>query len=272
MEYKDIVDTINSPNLIRIVDNFKVSKELYESKNGINNNTMKTASMVLCKYYDGMKTIVFATKKPDTNSNSSTVEYKINKHNIGTTAYYRKNINAFEDIYTFFNLIKFKYFHEGLRKVQKPEGKKVVDFLVGLAEKYNLPKSSSSYDRTLISQEFKPTEEEREAFELGEKSLIMIDEDGIYVDDDNSSYNKTNIIEGFIDKDVKPTLKALEENELSIIKALFLIKHEGEINNLLNDFKIKLEKDFDNWERFKEEFNGELSKYVLLKTLCGKVK
>ena len=32
MEYKDIVDTINSPNLIRIVDNFKVSKELYESK------------------------------------------------------------------------------------------------------------------------------------------------------------------------------------------------------------------------------------------------
>ena len=275
-DYNDIKELVNSPISNKMKDEFNTAKELYKSKSQITNNTMETAAKSICKFYNGKKTAVFAKTKSESNY-SSDYEYKINRNNIGQTRSWGKNIIAFGDIQEFFNLLKFQYFQKGLKRVMKKEGKQIVDFLISLNEKYDLPKTDTYGDKNKLGIHFNPTPEERDAFELNKTAYICIDEDGIYIDNNKSgnSYSGTNLMEDDNNEDNQEkiiTLRAIESSDGGghILRTIFLVKHEQELNKLIEDYKIKLNKDFTNWENFKEEFNQRLAKYVLLDALCGK--
>jgi hypothetical protein len=261
MEYSDIKETINSPIVTGIKEEFDAISNLYSDKDGINARSMETAKKVLSKFYSGMKTATFATN--GSKDEYSTIKYQINKKNLGEVRYYRHKILPFEKITGFFMLLKKKDFRDGLRKAEKKEGKKVLDFLMGLNNKYTLPENNNrSYNREFIK--FNTVEEEREAFLLGDEAYILIDDNNIYVSNKKDTWNPTGLINS-----------ERENNHLKeprILESIFTIKHQDEIRLLMSTYRDKLNKEYGDWEKFREEFNGELSKYVLLDMMCGKKK
>jgi hypothetical protein len=268
MDYKDIEDLISSQTINNIKDDFTQAKAFFESKDNIKNNTMGTISKSLCKFFKDKKTTTFATT--ENKKEYEKKEYKINKKNIGTISYYRKNIQPFEDVQTFFEGLKLDEFQKGLKKVMKPEGKQIVEFLISLNDKYKLPQKKSGKKNRLVI-EFNPSKEERETFELEETSYICIDEDGLYLDNQKNgdSWSATNLLDNMDNNEGKLTLRSIEEGEATpIMRILFLSKHDKEISELIVKYKVKLEKEFKDWENFKEELNGKLAKYVLLDSLC----